>query len=93
MVTTRIPAFGDQIMTPKGASTHFTEKGPKVYNLLLSQNTTGLPLPDWDLPSDLERMQELSDFTLTLMFNSREKHRLTAGDSHIIVCSSQLIMS
>ena len=81
------------VCPPKGASKHFTEKGPEVYNLLLSQNITGLPLPDWDLPSDLERMQELSDFTLTLMFNSREKHRLTAGDSHIIVCSSQLIMS
>jgi len=48
-------------------------------SLLLSQNTTGLPLPGWDLPSDLERMQELSGLTLNLMFNSREKKRLSAG--------------
>ena len=53
--------------------------------MLLLQNTTGLSLPDWNLPSDLEKMQELADFTLTQMFNSREKNRLTAGESHTIV--------
>lgn len=47
--------------------------------LFVGHNSTGHDLPHWVKPGYMPRLKELSDFDMSLMFNSKEKNRLTAG--------------
>ena len=71
------------------------EAGYYVYIICISapQNDTGLPKPSWLRNGDMARLTELAAFTLTIMFNSKEKTRLTAGKQRVSVICLDVSMS
>ena len=50
-----------------------------------AQAEAGLPSPSWLRNDDMARLTELAAFTLTIMFNSKGKKRLTAGKQRMSV--------
>ena len=56
----------------------------------LSQNVTdGKSPPEWATDDVIHQLNNLSDFTMTLLFNSKGKSRITAGKhTHTHTCYS-----
>ena len=50
------------------------------------QNVTeGKGSPSWLTDDDLHRLNSLADFSMSLMFNSREKKRISAGELYCLI--------
>jgi hypothetical protein len=47
--------------------------------VFLKNITEGYEAPSWYTPERMEMMKEISDYSMTQLFNGTKKNRLTAG--------------
>ena len=54
--------------------------------------TEGKETPEWLTPENLTQLNHLADFTMKLMYNTKEKKRITAGQSMAVTFTDTFVL-